>query len=327
VKHALPALVAAACLAQAGASASQPPPEARGGVAVLRRDGVIFPFASFDKDNWRATWPLTPRLEVPVTLDAVPEDWWGRAAPSGWQAHLLDGTVRPLTLEAPALFWALCTPRIGVRTSYGVPTPGPPVPPEPFAKDGIAIQGGLPLEPIEQVDTQSAAATALVAQLLDKLNEAEQRTVSGVARDASWRHPVERNEREKLPFTLEAWYRSPAGEPGWTVSYIEAVRAYPPGASDGGCGLETLVSGWIHHRDGVLSRRSDLRGKVTYCDRVGATSMLPFGRVTPRQRSYWLFQLSGWENEWYAVAEIGKEKARLVVELPVGRCLDRRARQ
>jgi hypothetical protein len=70
----------------------------------------------------------------------------------------------------------------------------------------------------------------------------------------------------------------------------------------------------------VLSKRADLRGKITYCDRVGATAMLPFGRMTPRERSYWLFQLSGWENEWYGVAEVGPDKVRHVVEVPVGRC-------
>ena len=61
-----------------------------------------------------------------------------------------------------------------------------------------------------------------------------------------------RDSARRLPVRLESWYRSPSGEPGWTVSYVEAVRQYPPGPEDKGCGLETLVSGWLHHRDGQL---------------------------------------------------------------------------
>ena len=77
------------------------------------------------------------------------------------------------------------------------------------------------------------------------------------------------------------------------MSYVEAVRQYPPGPDDKGCGLETLVSGWVHHRDGEMIDVSQLRGKLTYCDRVGVTYMLPFGRVRPQDKSYWVFQLSG----------------------------------
>ena len=29
--------------------------------------------------------------------------------------------------------------------------------------------------------------------------------------------------------------------------------------------------------------------------------MLPFGRMRPNKTTYWVFQLSGWETEWYEV--------------------------
>ena len=93
------------------------------------------------------------------------------------------------------------------------------------------------------------------------------------------------------------------------MSYVEAVRQYPPGPEDKGCGLETLVSGWVHHRDGQLMEDTQLRGKLTYCDRVGATYMLPFGRIRPRKETYWVFQLSGWEAEWYQVVAVRRERS------------------
>jgi hypothetical protein len=296
-----------------------PSHDGRGALAVLRRDGVMFPFASFNKDSWRVSWPgILSRVEIPVTLPAVPNRWWGTETPDEWRAHLLSGETLPIEPLTPVTFSTMCSRRLGIRTSYRSALSLPPVPVEPFPKDGIAVSGNVPLEPIERMDPSSAEWTALSVALLNDFNRAEDQTVRGVAMNASWRHPIPAAERRKMPIRLESWYRSPSGEPGWTVSYIEAVRAYPPGPEDNGCGLETLVSGWLHHQDGVMKRRTNLRGKVTYCDRVGATYMLPFGRIRPRDRTYWVFQMSGWEVEWYDVAEVGPEKVRHVVEVYAG---------
>ena len=48
------------------------------------------------------------------------------------------------------------------------------------------------------------------------------------------------------------------------------------------------MSGWVHHRDGKLVKRTELR-KMTYCDRVGVTYMLPFGRIRPRDKTLLVF--------------------------------------
>ena len=64
--------------------------------------------------------------------------------------------------------------------------------------------------------------------------------------------------------------------------------------------------------------RTQLRGKLTYCDRVGATYMLPFGRIRPKKETYWVFQLSGWESEAYEVVAVGREKIRYVLEVFAG---------
>ena len=303
----------------AGQPAPSPASDGRGALAVLRRDGVMFPFAAFDGDRWRVSWPTSvSMIEIPITLAAVPERWWGARGAGQWRAHLLSGETTPIELRAPIAFRALCSRLLGVRTSYESALPKPPVPVEPFPKDGVAVSGGVPLEPIERVDAQSPEWAALAVSILDEFNRVEAETLVGVRARTSWRHTVPVEQRRKTPIRLESWYRSPSGEPGWTVSYIEAVRAYPARPEEKGCGLETLVSGWLHHQNGVLKKATDLRGRITYCDRVGATYMLPFGRIRPKERSYWIFQLSGWEDEWYDVAEVGREKVRHVVEVYAG---------
>jgi hypothetical protein len=299
--------------------------DGRGALAVLRRDGLLLPFASFDRDSWRVTWPQTffPRLlEVPLTLDAVPERWWGTKNPDSWRAHLFSGQETPLQLRTPALYRNYCgLERLGLRTDYRSIEELPAGRAEPFPKDGLAIRGGVPLEPIEMV-AQSPEWSALAVALTKDVDRVETSTIATVARVRGWRHPFSRSQRQAQPIQIESWYRSPSadGNEGWSVSYVEMVKQYPPRPEDKGCGLETLVSGWLHHRDGKLIKSSELSAKLTYCDRVGATYMLPFGRIRPKDKIYWVFQLSGFESEWFEVAEVRPERARIVLEVLAGAC-------
>jgi hypothetical protein len=298
----------------------QPPTESgQGALGVLRRDGVLLPFAVFNGDSWEIAWPIALNTsEIPINLESVPKKWWGPRGVNGWRVRLGDGDERSLELQALAILRLFCSRRLGIRTDYRPALPLPPVHVEPFPKDGLAINANVPVEPIESVARDSPEWTALAATLAQEFDRVEEETIQRVRANTGWRHPLERAERRKLPVRLESWYRSPAGEPGWTVSYVEAVRQFPPAPEDKGCGLETLVSGWVHHENGVLAKASDLRGKITYCDRVGASYMLPFGRIRPRGRYYWIFQLSGWEDEWYDVAEVGPKRVRHVIEVYAG---------
>ncbi len=78
--------------------------DGRGALAILRRDGVLFPFASFSRDSWRVTWPvnLVPFLDIPATQDAIPKNWWGTPLPDQWRAHLTTGDEMSLELKGPA---------------------------------------------------------------------------------------------------------------------------------------------------------------------------------------------------------------------------------
>ncbi len=311
----LSAFVPAASMARQELEA---PADGRGALAVLRRDGLLIPFASFNRDTWQLTWPFGLRgVEIPATLDAVPRQWWGTRRPDQWRAWLPGGENLAIELRAPAMFAMFCSKILGLRSTYRSRLPMPPVPVEPFPKDGVAVSGEVPIEPIETVDRESVEWSRLAVALLPEFDRAEDHAIDQIRRTSRWRHPIARQARHALPVRLESWYRSPADAPGWDVSYIEAVRQYPPGPDDKGCGLETLVGGWLHHRDRTMVK-PDLRAKITYCDRVGALYMFPFGRIRPKERSYWIFQMSGWEQEWYDVAQIGPGRARLVLEVYAG---------
>jgi hypothetical protein len=294
--------------------------DGRGALAILRRDGLIFPFASFNRDAWSVTWPLDVRtIEIPAKIDVIPKRWWGQAKPGSWRAYLAGADPVSIDVVQPLITRVFCSPRLWLTSTYRSSIELPPVPVDPFPKDGLAVSGDVPLEPIETVSRSTPAWGKLAIDLLEEFNRVEDRTVLGVRRNAGWGHPIPEAERHRTAVQLESWYRSPSDEPGWTVSYVETARVYAPRPEDNGCGLETLVSGWVHHKDGELKKTTGLSGKLTYCDRVGATYMLPFGRIRPKEKIYWVFQLSGWESEWYDVAEVGRERARHVIEVPAGR--------
>src|SRR5438552_2142751 len=57
-------------------------------VGVLRRDGVVVPFATFDGRNWASHWPRPAiELTVPINIESVPSGWWGPTGPlAAWEA-------------------------------------------------------------------------------------------------------------------------------------------------------------------------------------------------------------------------------------------------
>jgi hypothetical protein len=288
----------------------------RGVLAVVRRDGLLIPFAAYKGDRWQTPWPITARnRELPVNIAAIPDDWWGGTPPETWRLHLPEGVIRPLSTTAPRVYRSFCDTRVGLVTDYRSAEPLPMPPTDPYPKDGLAISTDLDLLPIESVDKSSSEAAKMARVMLPEFNKAEQKTLRLIRNHDGWRHPLKDEARATRPVTIEAWYRAPMDEPGWVASYIEAVRPYPVGASGDGCGLETVFTGWVHENvDNPRKTRLELTARVTYCDRRGVKYMLPFGRIHVGDQLYWVYQFSGFDQEWYEVARMTPLKMGFVVE-------------
>jgi hypothetical protein len=208
--------------------------------------------------------------------------------------------------------------RLGLRTDR---SPAPvKVPPFelPFPKVGLAVAGDVDVTPIPNIARMDDASRQFVQTIRAALTLAEDRTVSGLATEASWRHPFDKKARSRVEAELEAWYSTPLSEPGARVSYIEAVKKYPPQPKDEGCGLETFITGWINHSDRAEKLKTQLTAWVMYCDRDKASYMLPFGQLTVRNRTHWVFQMSGRDHEWYAVADANPSRVRVIAEYFAG---------
>ena len=287
-------------------------------IGVLRRDGLLLPFASCDGDDWTAPWPTPGRAgALPIALDDVPRKWWGAAGPDAeWKACLLDGRSRSLTLRAPISIPIFCGTRIAVVTDYrGEPFDRrePTVP-----KDGIGVAGNATVLTITTVSPLSGDARAIVDAITDRFNREEK---DASRRFTRWKHPFSDADRRARPIKLEAFYRSSEkterGE--WSTSYIEAVREFPPGPKDEGCGLITFVRGWVTEERGKKPQM-DLGAQIAYCDRADIAFMLPFGRIPLGRDVYWVYQMSSWRDESYCVTRVRPKDITPVVVVSGGMC-------
>lgn len=300
-----------------GAAQRRPPtPSEPFVLGVLRRDGDVIPFSSFNGKDWDAEWPAGLRaIELPISLDAVPSKWWGKAGMPGemtiWNNGVRKGTLR---LDRPALLPVACTNRLAVKSDYRSAEVVPPLFVQPYPKNGLVVSGAPEVGPIEDVTATGERAKVAIL-LLDPVDVAEQRAINGFMQ---WKHPVKRAERRKVPVEVEALYRAPLEEEGWAAFYVEAVKKYAPGPEDEGCGLVTSASGWIV--SGPNEQWSRMVAQVTYCDRKGASFFLPLGLIRANGHVYWVSQSSGYDHEFFNVTRPTSKDIRYEVSYPVAAC-------
>jgi hypothetical protein len=284
----------------------------------MRRDGVMVPFASFKGSRWSTPWPESTRSrELPINPESVPADWWGGEAPGPLTVHLPGDVSRPVSIRAPRVYRSFCQTRLGIVTDYRSDEPIPLPPPNPYPKDGLVLPAGMELLPIVTVSRLVPATAAFAKTLAPAFDKAEDQTLRMIQESDGWVHPVNAAARHAKPVTIEAWYRAPMDEPGWTASYIEAARTYGPGLlpGDSECGLETVYTGWVHTNEADPTKtRSQLVARATYCDRNGVKYMLPFGRVHVGGQQYWIYQFSSFNDEWYEIARMTPLKMSFAVE-------------
>jgi hypothetical protein len=287
-------------------------------LGVLRRDGMVLPFAAYDGRQWQAPWPADPRYaELPISLDSIDRDWWGRAGPPQSMTLWTDGKPRgELKLLAPVMLRLPCGVRLGLSTNYHPAQVPPPPTEQPFPKDGLVISGAQAIGTVETMPAQSPEREALQKSMAEEFDKEENLAANQFT---SWRHPVKRQDRRQIPIEIEALYRAPMDDAGWTAYYVEAVRRYDPRPEDEGCGLLTLARGWL--RTGPKGQGdAELSAQITYCDRYGMTYMLPLGLVKVRSGTYWIYQVAGYEREAYMIAKPTRRSNERILSYPAVLC-------
>lgn len=287
-------------------------------IGVLRRDGVLVPFATHHRGRWTRAWPTPGRaFVVPITLEDVPKDWWGNSPPtSTWTLWPHEGSPRPVRATAPTRYPAQCLPGFGFRTDYKAEAPVPPPFERPYPKEGLATSGRVRIDKVEILDERAPEWEDFRRRLSEPFHEAERKAIGLFS---SWRHPASSQERYKTPVTIERLYRAPLRESG-EMYYVEASRAYDDPRQKDGCDVVTFASGWVRPwkpDDKVF----DLSAVVTYCDRADVSYVFPLGLIRLDKRPpVWILQVAGWDYEEYLVIETGRDTNRILVSAFGGNC-------
>jgi hypothetical protein len=287
-------------------------------ISVLRRDGITIPFAAFDGKNWSTPWPQGPEKDPPADLGSIPRAWWGKTGPPSELTAWADGASRGaihIDPGKPALLHIRCA-NLGLATDYRSREPPPAATVQPYPKDGLAVSGAQQVGLIRILTPESDEWMTAAREMTVDFDEAEERAAHTFI---DWSHPFNKVQRRRFVPRIEAMYGAPMDEAGWTAYFLEAVRLYPPAPDDRGCGLVASVNGWM--TVGPNGKRSfNLRARITYCDREGVRYMLPLGLIKVSDRSYWVYQMSGYDFESYVVARPRPKEIITEVQYSAGHC-------
>lgn len=299
-------------------------------LAVMRRDGIMIPFASRSGSTWTVRWP-TPLAEVdiPISLASIPRAWWGKEGPGAawtlWRPEAPPAPVRPLQ---PVVFDSHCVLGIGLKTDYRSPEPAPPRMLHHHPKDGLAVTGPMAIEPIRTLtvrDIEWVTAMPIIAGAIREARRNRQRvsvdpalwetggnvlyalTASSVASSRDW---------DTATMTLEVLCRSMGPNGKSPVYYFEAAQTLETTIVPRvGVTVVELSQGFIFENGGAVA--SIL---ATTTARSAAEFAIPLGAVRTGSDLFWVVQWSGTGRERYAVMRIGRREATFVVNAPGGGC-------
>ncbi|HEY3380326.1 MAG TPA: hypothetical protein VGK32_01080 [Vicinamibacterales bacterium] len=296
-------------------------------VGVLRRDGVVVPFASHDGERWSHIWrePAVAMVrEAAPALSDVPKPWWPTASPVLiWAAWPLSERARIIAIEKATVISPWCVVQIGLQSTYKSAEAVPTAEERPFPKDGIAADGPAAVRPLTVLDPTTAdwriVTEALALPVLK--SETEHARHGGVrSKKAS-----DQRERAGTRFTLEVLVRADAPVPGLSLYYFEGTKRYvgPPLTLWGGeqrpCDRITFAKGWVHRlSDGTFA--SNVFVTSTDCTRAGLTNTLPLAALTVADKPFWIVQESDPIGERYKILDAADPKFSAVLETIGGWC-------
>jgi hypothetical protein len=314
----------ALAVAVGGSLFAHPGPEAGPAftLGVLRRDGIIIPFAAWDGSRFVNRWPAPGRREdIPITVAGSPKSWWLNDRPvSYWTAWPLRGDSQIVYVKNPINLTVECQPQIGLQTDYkSVELPALSGM-QPHPKDGLATAGDILAERLDILDAKSAEWLRVSADVAARIVQAETKLI-GSDRSSPFIHEA---ERQKRPFTLEVLFRSPGPRPGTTLLYFEGIKRYGRTADSLRPYIVvpeplTYAVGWIVLDPQAPPRISET---VTLSDtkREGLLYTMGLGAFRVDGNLHWAVQRSGWGFERFDIVEVAEPEVKTAFSTAGGSC-------
>ena len=299
----------------------------KGGAAftlgVLRRDGVIIPFAAWDGSKWGNRWPAPGRREdIPITVAGSPKGWWLNDRPvSYWTAWPLRGDSQVVYVKNPINVTAECQGHIGLQTDYkSVEAPAKPQM-QPYPKDGLATAGDILVEPVAILDAKSPEWSKVSGDVAARITQTETKLLGTGQRTPTFSEA----ERAKRPLTLEVLFRSAGPRPGTTLLYFEGIKRYSRTSESFRPYVVvapeplTYAVGWV-----VVDPQGSptIHELITFSDsrREGLLYTMGLGSFRVGDKLYWAVQRSGWGFERFDIVEISGPEVKTAFSTPGGSC-------
>ena len=195
----------------------------------------------------RAVAAGTRAIELPASLRPSPMAGGPVADPKDWVVHLPGGTTKPVSARPRTSIGRSAQPdRAGLRLSIVRAVAFAAAPP---VSEGRA-RASRPT--CRSADRTVSPRRRQVPGLPERIAEGSRqgREQDGVAdsQNTGWHHPESDQQRGRRPVDPRGVVPRADGPVSLAGrrSYFEAVRSYPAGPTDEGCGLVTFFSGWVH---------------------------------------------------------------------------------
>ncbi len=291
-------------------------------LGVLRRDGIVIPFAAWNGSRWENRWPAPDRrVDIPISVAGSPKGWWLNDRPVGyWTAWPLRGDSQVVYVKNPINLTAECQPQVGLQTDYTSVEAPALARMQPFPKDGLATAGDILVESVTILDAKSAEWSKVSADVAARINAAETKLLA----TGRTTPPFSEAERAKRPFTLEVLFRSAGPRLDTTLLYFEGIKRYGRTAE----ALRqyvitpepiTYAVGWILLDPQAPPSISEL---ITFSDtrREGLLYTMGLGSFRVGGKLYWAVQRSGWGFERFDIVEIAEPQVKTAFSTAGGSC-------
>ncbi len=227
----------------AGHADPGPPPTLM--VAVLRKDGILLPYASFSDGTWVSPRPYWGHEDDAPGADDADKAWFEMIARTvtTWHTPGADDSPEALQVSGAAKIEVDCSNNWGLRTEA-----------KPLGEEdeaawpaGIALNGGTAAGGMRDVAGEAGEATTVLDLIRGPFaaSEADERKRQPRSQDES-AAPSTGDSRRQSSIKLNALYRSRDAVGGRIIYFVDAEREYaggPPGDSD--CGPVTKFQAWM----------------------------------------------------------------------------------
>ena len=280
-------------------------------IAIVRLDGRLVPFASYDGTRWEKAWPEPDEAILgKPTIDEVPSVWRRRGEPVPGIWHVWrTGRATPIEARVTGaeVVEAHCQGQIALKTDLPEAKRKRPVemPMVEGRAGGAVDSSSVPVGAIEALRPSGVGWRAAARAVISSFSTLE----AGLAQAQGARLPVE--TPASVP-RITALYRQ-VGAPRFPM-YFVADKEYRP------CTARTIMTGWLLPADAGGWTLRNPRVWLTDCDLKEPRIALPLAALQASSRLFWVLQEHGYEDETYVIAEVGPSEVRYSLAVNGGGC-------